>query len=91
MSQEAVTQIVTKALNDSEFREQLFDHPDTALAGFELTEEERNGLSGLTREEFDAYATDIEERLSKGGLFGGVIGHHGAVHEFLNPQPEPPA
>lgn len=70
MSQETVTKVITKALLDDEFRSQLFSDPDEALSGYDLTEEERASLSALQEDAFDAFASEIEERISRstGGL-----------------------
>ena len=65
MSQETVTKVILKAMSENEFREQLFSNPGAALTGFDLTEEEHRALSGLERESFDAFASDIEQRISK--------------------------
>jgi hypothetical protein len=82
MTQETVSQIISKALSDAPFREQLFADPAKALAGYDLTEEERTSLSGLKPEELQTFANDLESRISKSGLIPG--------RGNLNPQPEPP-
>ncbi len=70
MSAESVQQIIGRAIGDGAFRELLFSNPDQALAGFDLTAEETSALKGLKREEFDAAASDLEQRISK--TFAGM-------------------
>ncbi len=65
MSAESVQQIIGRAIGDEAFRELLFSKPDQALAGFDLTADEIATLKGLKREEFDAAASDLEQRISK--------------------------
>jgi hypothetical protein len=67
MSQETVIEVIRKALVDEKFRSQLFSDPGAALSGYDLTEEERASLSALEEEAFDAFASEIEERVSKAG------------------------
>ena len=65
MSQETVVEVITKVLVDAEFRSQLFAEPGAALSGYDLTEEERASLSALQEDAFDAFASEVEERVSK--------------------------
>jgi hypothetical protein len=44
MSQQAVTALVERLSNDTQFREQAIANPDEALAAFDLTEHERSAL-----------------------------------------------
>jgi hypothetical protein len=84
MSQEAVNQVILKALSDAGFREQLFFDPAAALVGFDLSGEEHQALSSLQRESFDIFASEIEQRISKSSLLSlGRIPHYP-----LNPNPE---
>ncbi len=68
MSAESVKQIIGRAIAEEPFRELLFTNPDQALAGFDLTADEIGALKGLKREEFDAAAGDLEQRISKSTL-----------------------
>jgi hypothetical protein len=94
MSQEVVVEVITKVLMDNGFRDQLFADPETALTSYDLTEQERKALSSMEREKFDAFASDVEQRISKSGLGFGALrgdsGFSGSIRHFLNPQPEPP-
>lgn len=54
--------ILSRAMNEPEFAEQLFNDPDQALAGYELSAEEYAKLKELSRAEFDALA--LEDRKS---------------------------
>ncbi|MBI4670319.1 MAG: Franean1_4349 family RiPP [Chloroflexi bacterium] len=76
MSAETVTTIIRRAVAEQEFRAALFADPATALSGYELTEEERAALTGLTAENFDALAGDLEARVSKVTGAGLAIGFY---------------
>ena len=49
MSKRAVEQVLMRALGDGGFRRELSEQPDTALARFELTDEERQAILGGDR------------------------------------------
>ncbi|MBI4670321.1 MAG: hypothetical protein HY741_01460 [Chloroflexi bacterium] len=72
MSAENVTTVIRRAAAEPEFRTALFADPTTALAGIELTEEERAALSGLTAESFDTFSGELEARMSKSELGLGI-------------------
>jgi hypothetical protein len=65
MSQESVIDVISKAVGDTEFRGLLFSDPVTALTDYDLTAEERESLSALEEEAFDAFASELEDRISK--------------------------
>jgi len=65
MSQEAVIDVISKAVGDPEFRGLLFSDPETTLADYDLTAEEHESLSALEEEAFDAFASELEDRISK--------------------------
>jgi hypothetical protein len=101
-----VQKVIARAVSDAGFRELLFRNPGDALAGYDLTAEERATiLGGLSREGFDASASDLGERVSRAGVhlddFVGelvdVLGLEEAPapgerigHEEPEPPPEPP-
>jgi hypothetical protein len=68
MSAESVKQIIGRAVTEPEYRELLFTDPTQALAGYDLTEPETDTLKRVTREEFDAVAGELGERISRAGL-----------------------
>jgi hypothetical protein len=68
MSANSVEQIIRKALVDDVYRELLFNEPDKALEGYELTEEEESALKSIERDVFDSVASEIEERISRAGF-----------------------
>ncbi len=65
MSQEAVQKVIGRALAEESFRDLLLKSPEQALAGFDLTDGEIRALKGLKRDEFNAAANDLEQRISK--------------------------
>ena len=84
MSQEAIKEIIARAITDTEYKEMLFSDPDKALEGYELTEDETSALRGLENEHFDATAEELEERGSRAGVRFTVpgFGSLGRDHDF---------
>lgn len=71
MSLESLQTIIGRAVMEPEYREKLFNDPEAALGGFDLSEKEKDALKSLEREKFDEIASELEERISKAG-FGAV-------------------
>ncbi len=68
MSEEVVQIVIGRAVTDPDFRELLFDNPDKALQGYDLTEAEVKSLRQIEREKFDAGLEEMEERISRAGF-----------------------
>ena len=64
MSANGVETVLSKAMSDAKFADALFADPEKALAGFDLTGEEKSNLKNLSRAEFDALVAAPEERRS---------------------------
>jgi hypothetical protein len=69
MSLENVQTIVGRAILEPEYRTLLFSDPTKALEGYDLTEEETQALKSMDKGKVDLLANDLEERISKSGLF----------------------
>ena len=67
MSTNTVQTILSRAMSDPNFAEELLADPEKALSGYDLTVEEIAQFRGLTRAEFAAMTTG--ERKSFGGGF----------------------
>lgn len=65
MSQKAVSEVVGRAAAEPEFMNLLFNDPGKALAGYDLDDAEKAALHGLTPENFDAMAGQLDQRVSK--------------------------
>ncbi len=65
MSQAAVEQIMGRMLLDRSFRQLMASDMPQALAGFDLTEEEREGLKNIDLADFQQTVTSLDERVSK--------------------------
>ncbi len=65
MSQASVEQVMGKLLIDAEFRKAVAANPTEALAGFDLTAEEREGLANADASSFEALAGELDQRTSK--------------------------
>jgi len=66
MSQAAVEQVLGKMVVDREFRNLMRTNQEEALAGFDLTAEERAGLQGLDFADFDQAVTGLDQHVSRG-------------------------
>ena len=62
MSAEAVRQIITRAVEEPQFRGELLRAPSQASAGYDLTDAERWALGNLTPENFAAVASGLADR-----------------------------
>lgn len=69
MSIESVQAIIGRAVTELKYREQLFDDPEKALEGYDLSEQEAAALRGLNRDVFDQVASELEDRISRAGMF----------------------
>jgi hypothetical protein len=67
MSQEQLKEIIGRAINDSAFRELLASDLDSALASYDLTDDERTLLVDAQGKDFNELLTNLEARISKGG------------------------
>lgn len=65
MSQEAVQQVIGRAITDAEFRQQLIDDARAACSDYDLTEEELTALDALDAASLQAFAGKLDARLSK--------------------------
>lgn len=90
MSQEAIKEIIARAMTDNEYKEILFNDPNKAFEGYELTEDEASALKGLENEFFDATEGELEERVSRAGFvvtgfqaMGSASGQEVEVHGRL--------
>ena len=66
MSDSALKEIIDLAVNDEKFRNQLFSDPNTALEGYNISDEDRKILEGLNADNFDEYAGGLGDRTTKG-------------------------
>lgn len=65
MSQKALEAIVGRAALDAHYRELLFADPDQALAGYDLTKEERAWLLAVDAETLDAFAERLGVHMTR--------------------------
>jgi hypothetical protein len=66
MSKQEVQNIVGKAVLDSSFRKSLLENPEGLLSEYDLTDEERQALSGLDSEKLEVFSESLDDRLTKG-------------------------
>jgi hypothetical protein len=65
MSQEAVQNLIGRAVMDEAFRKLLFSDPDKAFQGYDLTSEEKTLLRNLDPDEVSNFAGKLDERITK--------------------------
>lgn len=65
MSQQAVQELVGRAVMDQAFRELLFSNPDQAFKGYDLTAQEKEILRNLDAGEVADFAGKLDERITK--------------------------
>ena len=65
-SEQVIKQIIEKAIADEAFRKLLFSNPEKALAGYDLTAEEKETLSNLDEGSLDDFAGGLGDRTTKG-------------------------
>src|SRR5262245_11078336 len=69
LSATTVQTIIRRAVSDADFRAVLMARPTETLAEFDLTAEERDRLCKLDASMFDGSPSDLEDRLSRGGVW----------------------
>ena len=72
MSAQDARKVISRAVQDETFRNQLFSNPDAALAEYSLDEQEISALRGIPAETIDDFANRLDERISMSLFaFGG--------------------
>lgn len=66
MSQQALEAILGRCVMDDDYRTLLFADPDQALAGYQLTQEERAALLAVDAETLEAFAERVGVHLERG-------------------------
>jgi len=66
-SESEIQAIISEAVTNETFRQQLIDDPQTAVAsaGYNLTDEQLSELGSFTSEQLEELIVDVEERASK--------------------------
>jgi len=63
MAKKGVVAVVGRAVVDQQYRERFYKNPMDAMAGYDLTGEEKQVLAGIDRRELDKLAADVNYRL----------------------------
>ncbi len=70
MSRQSVNQVIQRAISDAAFRRQLQRDPQGALAGLDLTRDERTAITSADPSRLTALGVD--QRMSKAFAIGGI-------------------
>jgi hypothetical protein len=90
MSKEESRKVVNRAVMDEEFRLTLYSDPEKALAGYDLSDEEKSVLRSIPAETIDAFANELEERISLSLLaLGSEIFSRPDAHDIHRIHPNP--
>lgn len=67
-SQNDIQEIISEAVTNEAFRQQLLEDPQAAVeaAGYSLTEEQLTELGNFNSDQLEELIVDVEERTSKG-------------------------
>lgn len=72
MSQSPLKEVIERAIDDTSFRQLLFNNLDEALKGYNLSAEDRKKLSSLDEDNFDDFAGPLSGRTTKGSWVPGT-------------------
>ena len=61
MSPKGIESVLTRAMSDPEFANQLFSDAEQALVGFDLTADEVTQLKSMSRADFDKFSNASPE------------------------------
>jgi hypothetical protein len=65
MAHDAVSQVIGRAVIDTEFRTLLFSNPTQALQGYDLSGDEVEALKNLKLEDLEDFSTKLDARITK--------------------------
>ncbi|MFA5802457.1 MAG: Os1348 family NHLP clan protein [Thermoleophilia bacterium] len=63
MAKKGVVAVVGRAVVDQQYRERFYRNPSEAMAGYDLSGEEKQALAGIDRREMDKFADSVNFRL----------------------------
>ena len=69
MTEDHVSMIVGRAVTDSKFRELLLSNPEEALKDYELTEEEKEALLKIQKEDLEDFSGKLDDRITKSKMW----------------------
>jgi len=69
MSEDHVAQIIGRAVTDSQFREQLFSNPAAALQPYDLSDDEKQALMQVKKEDLEDFGGKLDKRITKSKLW----------------------
>jgi hypothetical protein len=71
MGEDAVAQIIGRAVMDDDFRALLLSNPEQALQGYDLSDDETEALKSLKQEDLEDFSAKLDSRITKRRLWRG--------------------
>ncbi len=65
MSKVKILQVIKRALDDSDFANNLYANPEKALRGFNLSSHEIDLIKNMRGDSLEKFAFELEDRLNK--------------------------
>lgn len=69
MAEDHVAQIIGRAVTDSQFRALLLSNPEEALAGYSLTQDEKEALLQIKQEDLEDFGGKLDKRITKSKMW----------------------
>jgi len=69
MSEDHVAQIIGRAVTDSAFREELFTNPEAALQSYDLSDDEKQALMQVKKEDLEDFGGKLDKRITKSKMW----------------------
>ncbi|MCA9972803.1 MAG: hypothetical protein KC425_21450 [Anaerolineales bacterium] len=63
---DVVKEVIERAMKDEAFRQLLFNNPDEALKGYDLSAADRELLGNLDEDSLSEFSGDLGDRTTKG-------------------------
>jgi hypothetical protein len=69
MAEDHVSMIIGRAVTDSKFRELLLANPEQALEEYDLTDEEKESLLKIRKEDLEDFSGKLDDRITKSKMW----------------------
>jgi hypothetical protein len=69
MAEDHVSIIIGRAVTDSKFRALLLTDPEKALEEYDLTEEEKESLQKIKKDDLEDFSGKLDDRITKSKMW----------------------